>query len=49
LLELGYKENEQFVIGVRFTQADLAALPAAARELAQYGVEVSPKIEFVTI
>src|SRR5713101_7181548 len=36
LLELGYRENEQFVIGVRFTQGDLAALPAAARELVQY-------------
>ena len=34
LLALGYRENEQFVIGVRFTQGDAAALPAAARELA---------------
>src|SRR5262245_48432072 len=33
LVELGYRENEQFVIGVRFTQGDVAALPAAAREL----------------
>src|SRR5262245_39214275 len=40
LVELGYRENEQFVIGVRFTQGDLAALPAAARELVQYGVDV---------
>src|SRR4051812_22958146 len=40
LLELGYRENEQFVIGVRFTQGDLAALPAAARELVQYGVDI---------
>src|SRR5712692_7358552 len=40
LLELGYRENEQFVIGVRFTQGDVAALPAAARELVQYGVDI---------
>jgi putative ABC transport system substrate-binding protein len=40
LLELGYRENEQFVIGVRFTQGDLTALPAAARDLIQYEVDV---------
>jgi len=40
LLELGYRENEQFVLGVRFTQGDLTALPAAARELVQYGVDI---------
>jgi ABC-type uncharacterized transport system substrate-binding protein len=40
LLELGYRENEQFVLGVRFTQGDLAALPIAARELVQYGVDI---------
>src|SRR5215510_7914812 len=40
LLELGYRENEQFVLGVRFTQGDLAALPAAAHELVQYGVDL---------
>src|SRR5436309_12918703 len=40
LLELGYRENEQFVLGVRFTQGDLTALPAAARELIQYGVDL---------
>jgi putative ABC transport system substrate-binding protein len=39
-LELGYREHEQFVLGVRFTQGDLAALPAAARELVQYGVDL---------
>jgi len=38
LLELGYRENEQFVLGVRFTQGDLTALPAAARDLVQYEV-----------
>src|SRR5262245_42057944 len=40
LVELGYRENEQFVLGVRFTQGDLTALPAAARELVQYGVDL---------
>ena len=40
LLELGYRENEQFVIGVRFTQGDLSALPAAARELVEQGVHI---------
>ena len=40
LLELGYRENEQFVLGVRFTQGDMAALPAAARELIQQGVDI---------
>jgi putative tryptophan/tyrosine transport system substrate-binding protein len=40
LLELGYRENEQFVLGIRFTQGDLAALAAAARELIQYGVDI---------
>ena len=40
LLALGYREHEQFAIGVRFTQGDIAALPAAASELVQYGVDV---------
>jgi putative ABC transport system substrate-binding protein len=40
LLALGYRENEQFILGVRFTQGDLAALPAAARELVQYGIDL---------
>ncbi len=40
LQELGYRENEDFVFGTRFTQGDLAALPAAARELVQYGVDL---------
>jgi putative ABC transport system substrate-binding protein len=39
LLALGYRENEQFALGVRFTQGDQTALPAAARELVQYGVD----------
>jgi putative ABC transport system substrate-binding protein len=40
LVELGYRENEQFVLGVRFTQGDIAVLPAAARELVQYEVDL---------
>ena len=37
---LGYRENMDFVIGVRFTQGNIAALPTAARELIQRGVDV---------
>jgi hypothetical protein len=33
LLALGYREPEQFVLGVRFTQGDQTALPTAARQL----------------
>jgi putative ABC transport system substrate-binding protein len=40
LKELGYRENEDFVIGVRFTQGDPAKLPAAARELVRHRVDV---------
>jgi putative ABC transport system substrate-binding protein len=40
LVALGYRENEQFVIGVRFTQGDLAALPGAARQLVQDRVDI---------
>jgi putative ABC transport system substrate-binding protein len=37
---LGYREHEQFDLGVRFTQGELAALPAAARDLVQYEVDL---------
>jgi putative ABC transport system substrate-binding protein len=40
LLELGYREHEQFTIGVRFTRGDVAALLGAARELAEYEVDL---------
>jgi putative ABC transport system substrate-binding protein len=40
LLALGYREGEQFELGVRFTQGNMAELPAAARELVQYGVDL---------
>ena len=35
LLALDYHESEDFVLGIRFTQGDLTALPTAARELVQ--------------
>jgi putative ABC transport system substrate-binding protein len=40
LLELGYREEEDFVIGVRFTQGNLATLPAAVHQLLQRGVDI---------
>ena len=40
LLALGYRENEQFAIGVRFTQGDLTALPEAARGLVRSGASI---------
>ena len=40
LLKLGYGEHEDFELGVRFTQGQVAALPAAARQLVQYGVDL---------
>jgi putative ABC transport system substrate-binding protein len=40
LRDLGHRESEHFVIGVRFTQGDVGALPAAARELVQHGAEI---------
>lgn len=40
LIELGYREHEQFDIGVRFTKGDLTALPEATRQLVQHGVDL---------
>jgi putative ABC transport system substrate-binding protein len=40
LIERGYREGEQFVIGVRFTEGDIAALSTAARELIQQGADI---------
>jgi putative ABC transport system substrate-binding protein len=40
LNELGYRENQDFVIGIRFTQGDIAALPQAARELVEQGIDI---------
>ena len=40
LVELGYREGEDFVIGVRFTQGNITALPAVARELGKLGPDL---------
>ena len=40
LLELGYREDKDFVLGIRFTRGDLTALSTAASELVQYGVDL---------
>jgi len=40
LLEFGYREDADFVLGVRFTQGDIQALDAAAHELVQDGVDL---------
>lgn len=40
LQELGYQENRDFSIGVRFTQGDPAELPAAARDLVKLGIDL---------
>jgi putative ABC transport system substrate-binding protein len=40
LVKLGYRENKDFVLGVRFTEGDNAALPGAARELIQAGADL---------
>jgi putative ABC transport system substrate-binding protein len=37
---MGYRENEDFVIGVRFTQGDSAVLPTVAQELVRDGVDI---------
>jgi putative tryptophan/tyrosine transport system substrate-binding protein len=40
LVAMGYSENEDFVIGVRFTQGDSTVLPTVARELVRDGVDI---------
>jgi putative ABC transport system substrate-binding protein len=40
LLELGYREDEHYTIGVRFTGGKTADLAAAARDLVRYGVDI---------
>src|SRR5262249_41715010 len=37
---LGYRENQDFVLGVRFTQGNVAELPAAARDLVRHRVDL---------
>jgi putative ABC transport system substrate-binding protein len=40
LQERGYRENKDFVIGVRFTQGTSSELPQAARDLVVHGVDI---------
>jgi putative ABC transport system substrate-binding protein len=40
LEELGYRENQTFVIGVRFVQGNVGELPEAARALVRHGVDL---------
>ncbi|MGH7308431.1 MAG: ABC transporter substrate-binding protein [Candidatus Rokuibacteriota bacterium] len=40
LVERGYRQGEQFEIGVRFTQGDVSALPAAAQDLVRGSVDI---------
>lgn len=40
LLELGYRENEHFVLGVRFTEGRVEELPRAARQLVERGADI---------
>jgi putative ABC transport system substrate-binding protein len=40
LIDLGYRENEDFVIGIRFTQGDISALPGAAKAMVEGGVDL---------
>jgi hypothetical protein len=54
LLALGYRENEDFVIGVRFTQGDPTALPAVAQnscetEWASFPLSMAREIDGVLV
>ncbi|HEU5194743.1 MAG TPA: ABC transporter substrate-binding protein [Methylomirabilota bacterium] len=40
LLELGYREHDDFVIGVRFTRGDFGAVPTVTRDFIQQGLDV---------
>jgi putative ABC transport system substrate-binding protein len=40
LQQLGYRENQDFVLGVRFVQGNIAELPEAARALVRHGVDL---------
>jgi putative ABC transport system substrate-binding protein len=40
LMELGYHERKDFVLGIRFTKGDNTALPGAASQLVQYGADL---------
>ena len=40
LVELGYREHEDFVLGIRFTQGSAEELPRAARQLVERGADI---------
>jgi putative tryptophan/tyrosine transport system substrate-binding protein len=40
LQDLGFRENQDFVLGVRFTQGSATELPDAARDLVRHGVDL---------
>lgn len=40
LLAAGYRENQDFVIGIRFTEGRAAELPAAAKQLVDRGADI---------
>jgi putative ABC transport system substrate-binding protein len=40
LVAIGYREDKDFVIGVRFTEGSSAGLPAAARQLVERGANI---------
>jgi putative ABC transport system substrate-binding protein len=40
LTALGYQEDRDYFLGIRFTQGNRAALPTAARELVELGVDL---------
>jgi putative ABC transport system substrate-binding protein len=40
LVELGYRENEHFVLGIRFTEGSAEELPRAARQLVHRGADI---------
>lgn len=48
LRSLGYREDRDFTIGVRFTEGNPAELPRAARDLVRHGVDVIVATESAT-
>lgn len=40
LVDLGYRENDHFVVGIRFTEGRRAELPIAAKQLVERGADI---------
>jgi putative ABC transport system substrate-binding protein len=40
LIDLGYRENDHFVVGIRFTEGKRDELPIAARQLVERGADI---------